>query len=78
MQFKASPHQYKPMLNYAQILNKIIFHSLRLLLWVNVTLDIICIGFEELRGNWRKRNIQNESIFKKMDLNYEPLAPIEF
>ena len=47
----------------------IIYISVYLLIGINVTLDLICMGFTELWGTRRKRKNQNENIC--------PLAGIE-
>ena len=44
------------------------------LLWMNVMLNFICMGFAELWAMGRKRKTQNENMFLQQESNQRPLA----
>ena len=44
------------------------------LLWMNVMLDFICMGFTELWGTGSKQKCQNENICLHREPNQRPLA----
>ena len=44
------------------------------LLWINVMLDFICVGFAELSATGIKRKIQNETMCLRGESNLRPIA----
>ena len=50
------------------------FISLHPLLWMNVVLDFICMGFVELRATGNKQKIKNGNICIHRESNWRPLA----
>ena len=47
--------------------------SVHPLLWMNVMLDFICIGFTKLSATGSKQKIQNENICLRVESNLRPL-----
>ena len=61
-------------MNYRHRFFNSISTSMHLLLWMNVILGVICMGFAELWRTWSKWNIQNENVFLHRESNQWLLA----
>ena len=56
-------------------MDKTIFLSMHLLLWMNVILDFIFTGFAGIWVTGKEQKIENENKYLQPDLNHEPVLP---